>query len=214
MKFDAYLFDLDGTLIDSSLDIAEATNFTLRELGFEPKPVDEIIKHVGYGGRKLLEGILGTDEREIIDRAVSIFREYYFSNPSRYTKLYPGVLETLKTIKDTGKKVAVVTNKYEDISKRILEDVGIIEHIDIVVGGDTLSKKKPDPEPVLHVINRFSVTPERALMVGDSETDIISGKSAGAKTCLVMFGYGKKELAKSYLPDYIVESIEHILKLG
>jgi len=179
MRFDAYLFDLDGTLIDSSLDIAEATNFTLKKLGFKPRPVDEIIKHVGYGGRKLLEGILGTDDRNIIDRAVSIFREYYFSNPSKYTKLYPGVLETLETIKDRGKKVAVITNKYEDISKRILDDVGIIQYIDIVIGGDTLSRKKPDPEPVLHVIDRFSVAPDRALMVGDSETDIISGKSAG-----------------------------------
>ncbi len=214
MKFEGYFFDLDGTLIDSSRDIAEAANYTLKELGFEPKPLEEIIKHVGYGGRKLLEGILRVNDRELLDRAVSIFREYYFSNPSKYTKPYPGVLNTLKILKEANKKVAVITNKYEDISKRILEDIGIIDFIDIVVGGDTLKKKKPDPEPVLYAAEKLFVKPYNALMVGDSETDVISGKSAGTKTCLVMFGYGKKDLAKKYSPDYIIDAIEYVLKLA
>ena len=213
MKIDTYLFDLDGTLIDSGRDIAEATNYTLKKLGYSPLPYEEIIKHVGYGGRKLLEGVLGNDNPDLIEKAVQIFREYYFNNPARYTKPYEDVPYILETLKKQNKKIAVITNKYEDISKEILKKVGLYDFIDLLIGGDTLSEKKPSPTPVLHAIDRLNTDKKSSIMVGDSETDIISGKKAGTKTCLVLYGFGKKELAKSYNPDFIVNNFSEILRL-
>ncbi|NPA51715.1 MAG: HAD-IA family hydrolase [Aquificae bacterium] len=213
MNFKAYFFDLDGTLIDSSKDIAQATNYTLQALGYSPMPEEEIMKHVGYGGRKLLEGVLGKSDQELIDRAVSIFREYYFENPVVYTQPYPNAVELLEKLKKEGKKLAVITNKYENVSKEILKKLGLNDYIDMVIGGDSLEEKKPSPKPVLFAIESFGDKPKDTLMIGDSETDIISGKKANTKTCLVTFGYGKKDLAVSYKPDYIISSLKEVLTL-
>ncbi|WP_457639864.1 HAD family hydrolase [Persephonella sp.] len=206
-----FLFDLDGTLIDSSKDIAEAVNYALEKLGIHPKPENEIIKHVGYGGRKLMEGVLGTADEELLEESVKLFREYYFSNPVKYTQLYPYVVELLQKLKEEGKKTAVVTNKYEDISRQIIEKLGIDRLIDAVVGGDTTQQKKPHPQPVVYAVKLLGGTPEKAVMVGDSETDIKSGKSAGTKTVLVTYGFGKTDLALQENPDLIIGSLKELL---
>ncbi len=211
MKFKGYFFDLDGTLIDSSKDIAQATNYTLQKLGFSPLPEEEIIKHVGYGGRKLLEGVIGKNDPDLINKAVSIFREYYFNNPVVHTKPYPQAIEVLEKLKRSNKKIAVITNKYENVSREILKKLDLSEYVDLVIGGDTLDEKKPSPKPVIYALEKFVLSPENAVMIGDSETDILSGKNASTKTCLVMFGYGKKDLAMSYKPDYVVSNLIEIL---
>ena len=214
MRFSGYFFDLDGTLIDSSKDIAQATNYTLKQLGFPPLPEEEIIKHVGYGGKKLLEGVLGKDNQYLIEKAVSIFRDYYFNNPVVYTKPYPETLEVLENLKKHDKKIAVITNKYESVSKEILKKLNMLDYIDLIIGGDTLNEKKPSPKPVLYALENFGISCDDAIMIGDSETDVLSGKKANTKTCLVMFGYGKKELAKSYNPDYIIPKLSDVLKIS
>ncbi len=206
---DTFLFDLDGTLVDSSGDIYVAVVHTLKELGFEPLPKEDVIKHVGYGGRKLLEGVLNTKDEKLLDKAVEIFRDYYFKNPVVYSKTYDGIKDLLKTLKEKNKKIAVVTNKYEDISWEVVNGVGIGEYIDFLVGGDTTSEKKPSPVPVLYALERLGS--KEAVIIGDSETDINAGKKAGIETCLVMYGFGKKDLALASNPDYIVESIKQII---
>ncbi len=205
---DAFLFDLDGTLIDSSEDIYRAVLHTLKELGYPPLSKEEVIKHVGYGGRKLLQGVLNTEDENLLNKAVDIFRDYYFSNPAVYTVLYPGIEDLLKNLKEKGKKVAVITNKYEDISWEIIKKLGVENFIDVLVGGDTLPEKKPSPMPVLYTLEKLNK--EKAVMIGDSETDIKAGKEAGIETCLVLYGFGKKDIALSYNPDYIVENVYQI----
>ncbi len=210
---DTYLFDLDGTLINSSKDISVAVNYTLEKLGLTPLPEKEIIKHVGYGGKKLLQGVLSTQDEDLLDKAVKIFREYYFANPAEYTTLYPYTEELLRKLKEENKKIAVVTNKYEDISRQILEKLGVMSLIDIVIGGDTTEYKKPQPEPVLYAISILGSSPEKSIMIGDSETDIISGKQAGTKTALVLYGFGKKDIALSHNPDFVVKTPEELFRL-
>ncbi len=206
---DTFLFDLDGTLVDSSGDIYEAVLHTLKKLGFNPLPKEEVIKHVGYGGRKLLEGVLKTKDDTLLDKAVDIFREYYYKYPVVYSKPYEGVKELLSHLKEKGKKIGVVTNKYEDISWEVVKGVGLGEFVDFLVGGDTTPEKKPSPVPVLYALEKLGG--DRGIIIGDSETDIKSGKEAGIETCLVMYGFGKKDIALSYKPDYVVNSVKQIL---
>ncbi|WP_456391996.1 HAD family hydrolase [Persephonella sp.] len=208
-----FFFDLDGTLIDSSKDIAVAVNYALRCLGMEELPESEIIKHVGYGGRRLMEGVLGTDREEIIEKAVGLFREYYFANPAVYTELFPHARELLEKLKDRNKKVAIITNKYEDISRQIIKKLGIDHLVDLLVGGDTTPYKKPQPEPLLHALDRLESTEKEAIMIGDSEADIKAGRSAGLKTVFVEFGFGDREKSLEENPDYIISSFKQILDI-
>ncbi len=205
---DTFLFDLDGTLVNSSEDIYRAVLYTLDTLGLEPLSKEDVIKHVGYGGRKLLEGVLKVKDEAFLDKAVDIFREYYFSNPAVYSTLYPGVEELLKQIKEKGKKIGVVTNKYEDISWKVVDSLGIGNLIDILVGGDTLPEKKPSPAPVIYAVEKLKG--KNAIIFGDSETDIKAGKGAGIETCLVMYGFGKKDLALSFNPDYVIKTLKQV----
>jgi len=208
---DTFLFDLDGTLIDSSKDIAVAVNYALTELGFSTLPEEDIIKHVGYGGKKLIEGVLKTNDKELIEKGVKLFREHYFSNPVVYTTLYPYVYETLQSLKEEGKKLAIVTNKYQDISKLIIQKTGIAHLIDAIVGGDTTGSKKPDKEPVLFALKQLDSSPQKAVMIGDSEVDIQAAKDAGVKAVLVTYGFGKVEKALSFNPDFVINSLKEIL---
>ena len=210
---DTFLFDLDGTLINSSKDIAVAANYALQNLGFSPLPEEEIIKHVGYGGEKLIQGILNTNDKNLISKGVKIFREYYFSNPAVHTTLYPYINQLLTALKEQGKTIGVITNKYEDISRQILEKLGVMDRIDILIGGDTTPYKKPRPEPILYALDKFGSKPENTIMIGDSEADIQAGKQAGTKTALVLYGFGKKDIALSHNPDFVVKTPEELFNI-
>ncbi len=207
---DIYLFDLDGTILNSGKDIAVAANYALEKLGKNPLPESEIIKHVGYGGRKLIEGVLNTSDEELINEGVKLFREYYFSNLTTYSEPYPFVIDVLKNLKEKGKYLGVVTNKYEDLSVQILKELDLLDFFDVVVGGDTTPEKKPHPLPIIHALERIPVNSEKAIIVGDSEADILAGKQAGIKTCLVTYGFGKTEIAKNFNPDFIIESFKEV----
>ena len=210
---DIFLFDLDGTVIDSSKDIAVAVNYTLEKLGTDPLEESEIIKHVGYGGRRLMEGVLKKDDHLLIDRAVSIFREYYFKNPAEYTVLYPYVEDLFIELKRKDKKIGIVTNKYEDISRRIIEKLGVDRYLDILLGGDSVERKKPDPYPVLYAVEKLGSKPEKSVMIGDSEADIQAGRSAGLTTVFVTYGFGKEEKVIVHNPDFVIGDISQLLDL-
>jgi len=210
---DLFLFDLDGTIIDSSKDIAVAVNHTLNMLGMDPLPEDHIIRHVGYGGRRLMEGVLKTTDSQIIDKAVSIFRDYYFKNPAEHTVLYPYVEDLFILLKKNSKKIGIVTNKYEDISRKIIKKLGIDMYIDILVGGDTVERKKPDPYPILYAVESLGSKVEESVMIGDSEADIQAGKSAGLTTVFVNYGFGNTDKVILYSPEIVIESMDQILKL-
>jgi len=207
-----FLFDLDGTLINSADDIVEAVNYALKKLGFEPLPKEEIVKHVGYGAKNLMKDVLNTTDEDLIERATKLFAEYYLANPIVYTKPYPYIVETLQTLKNKDKKIGVITNKMSSISEEILEKLDLMKYIDILVGVDTTSERKPSPVPVLYACENLKTSPEKSILIGDSEVDIQAGKNAGTKTGLVMYGYGKTHLALQENPDFIFETPEDLYK--
>jgi len=205
-----FLFDLDGTLINSADDIAEAVNYALKQLGREPLPNEEIIKHVGYGAKNLMKDVLNTTDEELINKATKLFASYYLSNPSVYTKPYPYIPETLQLLKQKNKKIGVITNKIAKVSERILKQLNLNQYIDILVGAETTSEKKPSPKPVLYACEKLNIPPQKAILIGDSEVDIQAGKNAGTKTGLVKYGYGKINLALAENPDIIFETPKDI----
>ena len=203
----AIIFDLDGTLIDSSKDIGLALKKTLKEVGLEDKYPERVEDYIGGGIKALLEKVLGNDFKE---EYVNIFRKHYTENPVVYTKPYDNVPEVLKELKDMNFKLAVVSNKLEDLSKEILKRLGLIQFFDFVAGGDTFSEKKPSPIPILKTLEILGEESEKTLVVGDTEADLISGKEAGTKTALARWGYVKINSVK---PDYELQTPEDILKV-
>ena len=205
-----YIFDLDGTLLDSGKDIALAANYAFEKLNLKTFSEEEITSKVGYGAKKLIEDLIPEYPQEIKDKALECFKEFYYSNPVIYSRLYEGAEETLKKLKELSKKVAVVTNKYEALSVEILKKLNVIDYIDLVVGADTTSEKKPHPLPVFYTLEKLKSDKDKSIIIGDSETDVLTGKNAGIKTALVLQGYGNKELALSLNPDYVLDSLKFI----
>jgi len=205
-----YIFDLDGTLLDSGKDIALAANYAFEKLNLKTFSEEEIISKVGYGAKKLIEELISEYPQKIKDRTLEYFKEFYYSNPVIYSRLYEGAEETLKKLKELSKKVAVVTNKYEALSVEILKKLNVIDYIDLVVGADTTSEKKPHPLPVFYTLEKLKSDKDKSIIIGDSETDVLTGKNAGIKTALVLQGYGNKELALSLNPDFVLDSLKFI----
>ncbi len=203
----AILFDLDGTLIDSADDIALALEKTLRDLNMTDRIPSDVRKLVGGGARALLEKVLGEDFRE---EHVEIFRKHYLSNPVVYTKPYEGIPEVLKDLKSRGLKLAVVTNKLNDVTMEILKKLNLKEFFDFVAGGDTFEEKKPSPLPVVKTLSYLKVEPSLSLIVGDTQADIDAGRGAGTKTALALWGYVKLNGAE---PDFKLSKPEDILRL-
>ena len=207
MRLRAVLFDLDGTLIDSAEDIGLALKKTLKDIGLEELYPDDVRKYIGGGVKALLERVLGDKFRE---EYVELFRRHYLSNPVVYTKPYEGVPEVLKELKGKGVKLAVVSNKLEELSREILRRLNLLDYFDFVAGGDTFPEKKPSPVPVLKTLEILGEEPGGALIVGDTEADIVAGKSAGTSTALASWGYVRINSVK---PDFVFKKPLEILSV-
>lgn len=203
-----FLFDLDGTIIDSAEDIALSLKLTLEEIGIPERMPKDVRSLIGGGVRTLLEKVLGEEFKE---EYVEVFRRHYLKNPVVYTKVYPGVEEVLRELKRRGKKLCVVSNKLEDLSKEILRRLNIAHLFDLIVGGDTFPEKKPSPVPVLRSLEILGEEPSEAVMVGDTEADLLAGKKAGTKTAIALWGYVRLDSEK---PDFFLKRPEDLLSLA
>ena len=214
------LFDLDGTLIDSVPDLALAINEMLRELGRSPYDEETIRFWIGNGSAMLVRRALagsreipeGFDE-ELYARAHAIFLERYARVLARATRPYPQVPETLELLKARGYRMAIVTNKPGQFVAPILERLGLAEYFDLIVGGEDLPVKKPDPAPLLYACEELGVSPGKALMVGDSANDILAAKSAGIPVLAVAYGYTHGTPVEEYGPDRVVERFGELAEL-
>jgi phosphoglycolate phosphatase len=207
-KTSLIVYDFDGTLVDTLFDIADAVNLSLNELGVRTLSRETIRKYVGKGVERLMaQSIDGTGYADL-SRAVEMFRKYYSENLMNHTRFYPSGREILHHFRD--KKQAICSNKPEDFVRRILESLESLESFDAILGGDSLKSRKPDPEGLLHLLERFQCSPEQAVLVGDSPVDIETGKRAGVYTCVVNFGFGNPKEIASAGPDC---SIDHLLQL-
>ncbi|NCO83525.1 MAG: hypothetical protein COZ31_02410 [Nitrospirae bacterium CG_4_10_14_3_um_filter_44_29] len=203
------IFDLDGTLVDSSVDITNALNYAITAYGIKPLAVDDTIKIVGEGLTRLIEKIIGDNNASIKDSALDRFIQYYSEHLADFTKPYPGVTKTLEML--GGYKKAVISNKREALSKKLLEQVGLIKFFDAVLGSDSASERKPSPAPVKKVLEILGVEPHRAIIVGDSNFDIEAGKGAGVTTIAVTYGYRSREMLGS--ADFLIDNMNQLLTL-
>ena len=184
------IFDFDGTLIDSVPDLADATNAMLTTLGKKTYPIETIRNWIGNGSRLLVERALvgkvevleGELTVEEANHAEHLFFEAYKNLSGSKTVAYPDVDSGLKKLKAAGFTLALVTNKPIRFVPKILQSFGWQDLFSEVLGGDSLSTKKPDPAPLLHVCKALNVTPEKAVMIGDSRNDILAGQNANMDT--------------------------------
>ncbi|MBI5875642.1 MAG: HAD-IA family hydrolase, partial [Deltaproteobacteria bacterium] len=161
------IFDLDGTLIDSSEDIAWAVNKTLRQMGFEELSYQAIKERIGWGVKMLLQKVLPEEKHNLLEEARAIFMGYYSNHLLVKTKLYPGAKDVLEHF--NGKKLAIATNKPLNLTEKILDELNISVCFQKVVGGDGVQNKKPAPEAIEIILKELKALPGKAVFIGDSK---------------------------------------------
>ena len=194
----ALLFDLDGTLADTKPDLHAAMNYILRKNGLKKVSGDATKNLIGGGARVILQrglqenGVIWPDDQ--LDAATEEFVLYYDQNIDAHTRLYPNLLPILQAARAGGIAMAVVTNKRESLSAKLLFRLGIHGYFEALVGGDTLPKRKPDPDTIEEALKRLGEKPEDAIMVGDSEADTFGAMAANVASICVSFGYRRVSL--------------------
>jgi phosphoglycolate phosphatase len=198
LPLSAVLFDLDGTLLDTLPDIAEALNRALADEALPALPISTILAGVGRGAAVLVDKMTAAAEVDAPRRARILdgfFRHYEALHHTADTRVkpFPGVPECLTELRGRGYRLAVVTNKRRDLALRSLEDGGVLEAFELVVGGDTCRERKPHPEPLLHALRELGVPVTQALMIGDSSNDVDAARAAGMPVVVVPYGYNGGE---------------------
>ena len=206
MKYiDFIIFDLDGTLVDSRDDIANAVNFTLKKIGLKEKSISEITSYIGTGIEDLIGKSLGNKQEVLLTRALSVFEKYYRKHSTDNSVLYPNVKEILEYFKN--KRKVIVTNRNYEFALIALNKLGIQDYFEHVIGGDDIGCMKPSSCPLDISMNRLNTNKEEAIIVGDMDIDIVAGKTAGIITCGVTYGIGEKEDIIKAKPDFIIDDI-------
>jgi len=211
-----FLLDLDGTLIDSKRDIAKSVNLALVRLGHPGIPETRIIEFVGDGISKLmqravLEAIGTKPEQDEIERSVQALMAEYENHLLDNTRLYPGVMETLDGL--WWGTFGVVSNKPEDLSRRILEGLGLADRFCVIFGGDSFPQHKPDPAPLLRAMECCGAGATESVMIGDSPADIYAGKAAGLVTCGFSGGFRSKSELLEAGCDFLVDNLTELTRL-
>jgi phosphoglycolate phosphatase len=211
LRYTLVCFDLDGTLVDTAGEIAEAANRTLHDFGLPGRSVAEVTSLIGAGTRELMLGLLreataphAEDEPAIDGEAVlRRFAEHYARTAGTSCRTYPGAAQTLARLRRAGIRLACVTNKERRYSDSVLDACGFEHAFDLLVAGDTLPVKKPDARVLRHVMNFFDATPEGTVHVGDSRVDAEAARNAGVACWLLPHGYNAGEPIERARPDRV-----------
>ncbi|HWG58853.1 MAG TPA: HAD-IA family hydrolase [Candidatus Acidoferrales bacterium] len=200
------IFDLDGTLIDSKLDLALSTNAMLGKMGCAPLPDETVFSYVGNGAAMLVRRALGESTATAqVEQALAYFLDYYREHMLDNTVTYPGVREALDAL--AGRPMAVLTNKPVIFSRAILDGLGLSGYFQRVYGGNSFEKKKPDPTGAQTLLREFGAAPREAMMIGDSDVDVRTARNAGIWSCGVTYGLCPATLSV-YPPDVLLDSLE------
>ncbi len=189
------MIDLDGTLVHTAPEIAAAANLMLADLGRAPLPYSQVESYIGEGAIALIKRCLTRQinvepDAELFEQAETLFFAHYANNAAE-SKPYDGVIDGLKALWNKGYRLACVTNKPEEFTLPLLKKAGLADFFEIVVSGDTLHKKKPDPIQLHHICAKFDVPEYEAMLVGDSATDIAAAQAAGCFIVTVPYGYNQ-----------------------
>lgn len=211
MQFDAILFDLDGTLLDTIPDLASAANAMRLDMGLPPIAQNILATYVGQGVEQLVMRALGHEGTpasvETVMRGLARYRDHYRKRNGDQARPYPGVVAGLQAFRASGAKLAVVTNKDTEFTEPLLHRAGLFDYFDAVVCGDTCEQKKPNPMPVLHTCELLGVSPDRALFIGDSINDALAANAAGVPVLAVPYGYNEGRSVQTLPVNAIVASI-------
>lgn len=215
---DMILIDVDGTLVDSVPDLAFCVDEMMKQLGLPERGETAVRDWVGNGVERLVRRALinqleGEPDEALFKRAYPIFLALYADNTSARSRLYPGILEGLDYLAGAGYRLGCVTNKAAQFTEPLLKDLGIHDRFGIVISGDTLARKKPDPLPLLHAAEFFGVAPEVSLMVGDSVSDVKAARAAGFQIVCMSYGYNHGQDIREAHPDAVLDSLADIRQL-
>ncbi len=205
------VFDLDGTLVDSVPDLAAAANYALRRLGLPEQSLESHRRLLGQGEKNFVRRFLGPEHQHLFDQALSLYLEHYSRNLARGTRVYSGVRETLGRLFPL--KMAVLTNKREDLAQGVVEALGLAGFFRAVRGGDSYGVLKPSPEGLRRLISELGAKPGRTLMVGDKPEDVLTGRGAGTLTAAVASGYGDPNTLAAASPDFLIDHLPRLLDL-
>jgi phosphoglycolate phosphatase len=213
MNFDLVIYDLDGTLIDSKLDLAHSVNATRAHMGLPPLDHKVISSYVGNGAPVLMRRTLGPDaSEEEVATALAFFLDYYREHKLDYTDLYPGLRHVVERVAAAGARQAVLTNKPVNISREIMRGLRLDHMFFQVYGGNSFSEKKPHPVGIETLLAEAGTDRGRALMVGDSGVDVQTARNAGVAACGVLWGF-QPEAFEQNPPDFVVNSAEDLIQL-
>ena len=211
-KFNLIIFDLDGVIIDSARDLASAVQYSLKQVGSSDPGFPFIRRSIGGGARNILLQSLDADKKERVDEAMIIFRDYYESHCTNETVLYPGVSDVLNFYSG-HKHLALATFKIRAATQKILAELDVLKYFDIVVTADDVQRPKPDPECIHQVLTNLQCSPEEAILVGDTPTDVNTAKNAGISSCAVFYGIGTRDDLFASKPDFVVENIVELTSI-
>lgn len=208
----AAIIDLDGTMLDTAADFHVAVNRMRAELGLTPLSQETIVNFVGKGTENLIRRVLAVDYPEdeaaqYFQQALDAYTEHYLAINGDYSSLYPGVLEGLQAMRAKGLRLACVTNKPLAFAVPLLEKKGLSGFFEIVYGGDSFPRKKPDPMPLLQVCEDFALTPAQVVAIGDSSNDAQAARAAGCRVLNVPYGYNHGESIHDVDSDGIVSTL-------
>ena len=217
-KPEMILIDVDGTLVDSVPDLAYCVDEMMTVLGREPHGEVRVRDWVGNGVERLVRRALvgalrGEPDDADFERAYPIFLELYAENTSRRSCLYPGVREGLDRLKAANYRLGCVTNKAARFTEPLLKDLGVYDDFSIVISGDTLTKKKPDPAPLLHAAKLLGCQPADAMMIGDSVSDVAAARAAGFQIVCMSYGYNHGVDIREAAPDAVIDTLTEIMPL-
>jgi phosphoglycolate phosphatase len=205
------IFDLDGTLIDSKLDLVHSVNAARGLMGLPPISEKLVSSYVGNGAPVLMRRALGPEASEAdVQRGLEFFLSYYRAHMLDNTRLYPGVKDALDRLREGGSKMAVLTNKPVRFSRSIVEGLGLTQHFFQVYGGNSFEQKKPDPIGIETLLRESGLARDRTIMVGDSGVDIQTARNAKVRACGVSYGFQPESFAE-FPPDVVVGDLSELV---
>lgn len=208
--YELLVFDLDGTLIDSTQDLAQSVNATRADAGLPPLPTAAIASYVGDGAEMLIRRALGTAASDDdVSRGLAYFLWYYREHMLDHTTLYKGVAEALAAWQAAGLAMAVLTNKPERFSRDLIAGLGLGECFARVYGGNSFQTKKPEPYGLCRIMRELRRSPERTLMIGDSSVDVLTARNAGTDCAGVSYGLRPEDFAQ-HPPDILVDDMREL----
>lgn len=210
-RVELLMFDLDGTLIDSKRDIANSVNLCFKDMGLPEKPHELIYTYVGNGVRQLIIDAVGSNDPELIDRALACFEQHYLSHLLDETRLFPGMAEVLQHFEH--KKIALVTNKPTHYTEKIVAGLNLAERFDVVFGAGPFMRLKPHPEMLLKTLDILETQCADAVMIGDSLNDLYAAQAAGVRSCGVGYGFSDPQTLKALNPDFFIHQSNELMGL-